>query len=127
VSVYDEMKGPGDLTKASGKKRKKWAHCREPQSSGWLAAREKATREYLTWSTSHTVIDDALKRELQMVLHSFALLLAERAKNVVIPTPQFADLTVRPRYPGEGEPLLHGDSPIPVMRHLPCLLGCLAP
>jgi hypothetical protein len=37
-----------------------------------------------------------------MAYRSFALQQAERAKNVVIPTPQFADLTVRPRYPGEG-------------------------
>jgi hypothetical protein len=64
--------------------------------------------------TSHTVVNDALKRELRMTLCSFALQEAERAKNVVIPTPQFTDLTVGPRYPGEGEPLPHGDSPIPV-------------
>jgi hypothetical protein len=38
TSVYDDMKGPGDVTKASGKKCKKRAHDSEPQSSGWLAA-----------------------------------------------------------------------------------------
>jgi hypothetical protein len=62
-----------------------------------------------------------------MAHRSFALLLAERAKNVVIPTPQFADMTVRPRYPGEGEPLLHGDPPIPVTGRLPRLLGHSVP
>jgi hypothetical protein len=111
VSVWDEMKDPRDATKASGKKRKKRPHDSEPQLSSWLAAREKATREYLMWSTLHTVVDEALKRELQMALCSFALLLAELAKNVVIPTPQFVDLMVLPRYPGEGEPLPHGDPP----------------
>jgi hypothetical protein len=30
ASVYDKMKGPGDSTKASGKKRKKRAHDSEP-------------------------------------------------------------------------------------------------
>jgi hypothetical protein len=95
--------------------------------SSWLAAREKATREYLARSTSHTVVDEALKRELQMALRSFALLLAELAKNVVIPTPQFADLTVLPRYLGEGEPLPHGDPPIPMTGRLPCPLGCSVP
>jgi hypothetical protein len=127
ASVWDEMKGPGDSTEASGKKRKKRAPDSEPQSSSWLAAQEKATREYLAQSTSHTVVDKALKRELRMALRSFALLPAERAKNVVIPTPQFADLTVRPRYPGEGEPLPHGDPPIPVMGRLPRLLGRSVP
>jgi hypothetical protein len=46
---------------------------------------------------------------------------------MVILTPQFADLTVRPRYPGEGEPLPHGDPPIPVMGHLPRPLGRSVP
>jgi hypothetical protein len=77
ASVWDEMNDPGDAPKASGKKRKKWAHDSEPQSSGWLAAREKATREYLTRSTSHIVVDDTLKRELRMALRSFALQEAE--------------------------------------------------
>jgi hypothetical protein len=46
---------------------------------------------------------------------------------VVIPTPQFEDLTVRPRYPGEGELLPHGEPPIPVTWRLPHLLGCSIP
>jgi hypothetical protein len=92
---------------------KKRAHCCEPQPDDWLAARDKATREYLAWSTSHTVVDKTLKRELRMAYRSFTLQEAERAKNVVVLTPQFADLTVRPRYPGEGEPLPHGDPPYP--------------
>jgi hypothetical protein len=41
-------------------------------------------------------------------------------------TPQFADLTVHPRYPGEGELLPHGDPPIPVTGCLPCPLGSSA-
>jgi hypothetical protein len=121
------MIDPAALSKASGKKHKKRAHDSEPQLSGWLAAREKATREYLARSTSHTVVDDALKKELHMALRSFTLQEAERAKNVVIPTPQFMDLTVRPRYPGEGEPLPHGDPPIPVTRRLPRPLGHSVP
>jgi hypothetical protein len=119
ASVWEEMIDPEDAPKASGKKRKKQAHDSEPQPDGWLAAQDKATREYLTQSTSHTVVDETLKRELQMAYHSFALLVAERAKNLVVPTPQFVDLTVRPRYPGEGEPLPHGDPPIPVTGCLP--------
>jgi hypothetical protein len=127
ASIWDEMIDPEDAPKASGKKRKKWAHDSEPQSGGWLAARDKATREYLVRSTSHTVIDETLKRELRMAYRSFALQEAERAKNLVIPTPQFADLTVRPRYPGEGEPLPHGDPPIPVTGCLPRPLGRSVP
>jgi hypothetical protein len=113
VPLWDKMIDPEDAPKASGKKRKKRAHDSEPQSGSWLTARDKATREYLARSTSHTVVNDTLKRELRMAYRSFALQEAERAKNVVIPTPQFADLTVRPRYPGEGEPLPHGDPPYP--------------
>jgi hypothetical protein len=77
ASVYDEMTGPGDSSKTSGKKRKKRAHDSEPQSSGWIAAQEKAMREYLTRLTSHSVVDEALKIELRMAHHLFALLLAE--------------------------------------------------
>jgi hypothetical protein len=61
VSIWDEMIDPGDASKASGKKRKKRAHDSEPQSGGWLAARDKATREYLARSMSHTVVNDTLK------------------------------------------------------------------
>jgi hypothetical protein len=125
VSVWDEMIDPEDAPKASGKKRKKRAHDSEPQSGGWLAARDKATREYLARLTSHTVVDEMLKRELRMAYRSFALQEAERAKNVVVPTPQFADLTVRPRY--LGEPLPHGDPPIPVTGRLPRPLGRSVP
>jgi hypothetical protein len=113
ASIWDEMKGPGDVTKASGKKRKKWAHDSEPQSVGWLAAHEKAMREYLARSTKHTIADHTPKTKLRLVLRAFALQEAERAKNMVIPTPQFTDLQVRPRYLGEGEPLPHGDPPYP--------------
>ena len=113
ASVWDDIVDPEDPPKASGKKRKQQAHDSEPQPEGWLAARDKATREYLARSTSHTIVDDALKRELRMARCSFALQEAERARNVVIPTPQFADLTVHPRYPGEGEPLPHGDPQYP--------------
>jgi hypothetical protein len=127
ASVWDEMIDPEDAPKASGKKWKKRAHDSEPQSGGWLAARDKAMREYLAPSTSHTVIDKTLKRELRMAYHSFALQEAERAKNVIVPTPQFTDLTVRPRYPGEGEPLPHGDPPIPVTGRLPRPLGRSVP
>jgi hypothetical protein len=127
ASVWDEMIDPEDAPKASGKKRKKRAHDSEPQLDGWLAARDKATREYLARLTSHTIVDETLKRELRMAYRLFALQQAERAKNVVVPTPQFADLTVRPRYPGEGEPLPHGDPPIPVTGCLPRPLGLSAP
>jgi hypothetical protein len=73
MSVWDEMKGPGDVTKAPGKKHKKRAHNSEPQPDSWEAAREKATREYLAQSTKHTVADDALKRELRLAFRAFAL------------------------------------------------------
>jgi hypothetical protein len=105
ASVWAQMRGPDDPPKPLSKKRRKQAHDYE-QVDGWTAAREKATREYPAQSTTHTVVDDdALKSELRMARRSFTLQEAERARNVVIPTPQFADLMVRPRYPGEGEPL----------------------
>jgi hypothetical protein len=46
---------------------------------------------------------------------------------MVIPTPQFVKLPLHAKYKGEGEPLLHGDPPIPVMGHLPCPLGRSVP
>jgi hypothetical protein len=48
ASAWDEMKGPADTTKASGKRRKKQAHDSEHPSYGTLAIQEKVTREYLT-------------------------------------------------------------------------------
>jgi hypothetical protein len=77
TSVWDEMIGPGDAPKASGKKRKKRAHDSEPQLDGWLATQDKATREYLARSTSHTVVNETLKRELRIAYRSFALQEAE--------------------------------------------------
>jgi hypothetical protein len=123
ASAWSGMGNPDDPPKASGKKRKKRAHASEPQVDGWTAAREKATREYLARSATHTIVDDALKHELQMARRSYALQQGELAKRVVIPTPQFAELTVRTRYPGEGEPLPHGDPPITVTGCLPRPLG----
>jgi hypothetical protein len=122
ASVWDEMRGPGDPPKPLSKKRKKSAHDYE-HMDGWTAAHEKATREYLAWSATHTVVDDALKSELRMARRAFALQEAARAEVVVIPTPQCVDLTVHPRYPGEGEPLPHGGPPIPVTGCLPHPLG----
>jgi hypothetical protein len=52
VSVWDEMRGPGDPPKPLSKKRKKRAHDNEPIVDGWTAAREKAMREYLMRSTT---------------------------------------------------------------------------
>jgi hypothetical protein len=127
ASVYDEMTGPGDSSKAYGKKRKKRAYDSEPQSSGWLATQEKAMIDHLVRSTSHTVVDETLKRELRIAYRSFALQEAERAKNVVFTTPKFMALTVRPRYPGVGEPLPHGDPPKPVTGRLPHPLGRSVP
>jgi hypothetical protein len=97
VSVWDEMRGPGDPPKPLSKKRKKWAHDSELHVDRWTAARKKATREYLTQSTTHTIADNTLKSEIRMVRRAFALQEAARAKAMVIPTPQFTDLTVHPR------------------------------
>jgi hypothetical protein len=46
---------------------------------------------------------------------------------MVIPTPQFVDMQVHPRYPGEGDPLPHGDPPIPMMGRLLRPLGRSVP
>jgi hypothetical protein len=46
---------------------------------------------------------------------------------VVIPTPQFVELPLRTKYLGEGEPLPHGDPPIPVTGCLPRPLGRSVP
>jgi hypothetical protein len=73
VSVWDEMRGPGEPPKPLSKKRKKRAHDSEPHMDGWTAARKKATREYLAWSTMHIVVNDTLKSELRMARRSFAL------------------------------------------------------
>jgi ribosomal protein L28 len=121
------MKDPAETTKASSKKRKKEAHDSEPQLDGWIAVHKKATREYLAQLSTHTVISEALKTEIRLALNAFALREAEWEKHVVIPTPHFAELPVCPRYQGEGEPLPHGDPPIPVTGCLPRPLGGLAP
>ena len=66
ASVYAQMRDPDDPPKPLSKKRKKRAHDSEPQADGWTVARDKATREYLARSATHTVVDDALKHELRM-------------------------------------------------------------
>jgi hypothetical protein len=78
-------------------------------------------------SSTHTVEDEALTAELRSARRAYALEQAELAKAVVIPTPQFVDLMVRTKYPGEGEPLPHGDPPIPVTGCLPHPLGRSVP
>jgi hypothetical protein len=75
----------------------------------------------------HMVDDKALTAELRSARRAYALEQAELAKAVVIPTPQFADLTARTKYPREGEPLPHGDPPIPVTGRLPRPLGHSVP
>jgi hypothetical protein len=52
-------------------------------------------------------------QELRSACHAFALEQAELAKNVVIPTPQFADLTVRTKYLGKGNRYHTGTLPYP--------------
>jgi hypothetical protein len=111
--VWAEMKDPAEPSKASSKKQKTQAHDSEPQADGWIAVHDKATREYLTQSTMHTLVDKALKTKVQLALRTFALREAEWAKNMVILTPQFTELPLRPWYLREGEPLPHGDPPYP--------------
>ena len=124
-SMWDQMRDPDEPQKPLSKKRKKRGITYEP--CGLLAVHEKVTREYLARSSTHTVDDEALTAELRSARHAFAREQAELAKNMVTPTPQFADLTVRTKYPGEGEPLPHGDSPIPVTGRLPRPLGYTTP
>jgi hypothetical protein len=84
-------------------------------------------REYLARSSMHIVNNEALTAELQSVCHAYALQQAEQARTMVILTPQFVELLLRPRYQGEGEPLPHGDPPIPVTGGLPHPLGRSVP
>jgi hypothetical protein len=123
--MWKHVRGPDDPPKPLSKKRKKKGITYELY--GLAAVHQNVTREYLARSSMHTVEDEALAAELRSARRAFALEQAELAKNVVIPTPQFADLTARTKYPGEGEPLPHGDPPIPVMGHLPCPLGRSVP
>jgi hypothetical protein len=73
------------------------------------------------------VDDEALTAELQSARRAYALEQAELAKTVVIPTPEFVELPLRTKYPGEGELLPHGDPPIPVTGHPPRPLGRSVP
>jgi hypothetical protein len=75
----------------------------------------------------HTVVDEALATEIRLLTCTFALGEAERVRNIVILTPQFAELPLCPRYQGEGELLPHGDPPIPVTGCLPHPLGRSVP
>jgi len=124
-SMWDQLRDPNDPPKPLSKKRKKMGLTYEP--IGLAAVYEKVTREYLARSSTHTAEDEALTAELRSARRTYAREEAERAKKVVIPAPQFADLTVRTRYPGEGEPLPHGDPPIPVTGRLPRPLGRSVP
>jgi hypothetical protein len=121
----DHMWDPDAPPKPLSKKREKRGIKYDP--CGLTAVYQKVTRDYLAQSSTHTVDDEALTAELWSARRAFALEQAELAKHMVIPTPQFADLTVRTRYPGEGEPPPHGDPPIPVTGRLPRLLGDTAP
>jgi hypothetical protein len=124
-SMWAQMRDPYDPPKALNKKRKKWGI--EYQSYGILAVHEKVMRDYLARSSTHTVNDEALTVELRSACRAYALEQAELAKTMVIPTPQFVELLLRTKYLGEGEPLPHGDPPIPVTGRLPCPLGRSVP
>jgi hypothetical protein len=102
------MMGPADTEKASGKKRKKWAYDSEHPSYGTLAVHEKVTREYLVRLSTHTVDDEVLTVELRSACRTYALQQAEEARTMVIPSPQFVELPLHPKYKGEGEPLRQG-------------------
>jgi hypothetical protein len=127
ASIWAQMDGPGGVTKASGKKHNKRAHDNEHPLYGILAIHEKVTREYLTRLSTNTVDDEALAMELRSARWAYALQQAEQARTMVLPTPQFVELPLHTKYKGEGEPLLHGDPPIPVMGKLPCPLGHSVP
>jgi hypothetical protein len=124
-SMWNHLRGPDDPPKALSKKRKKWGV--EYQSYGFLTVHEKVTRDYLARLSRHTVDDEALTAELRSARRAYALEQAELAKTVVIPIPQFVELPLRAKYLGEGEPLPHGDPPIPVTGRLPRLPGCTVP
>jgi hypothetical protein len=123
--MWAQMKGPNDPPKALSKKRKKRGI--EYQSYGVLAIHEKVKRNYLVRSSMHTIDDEALTAELRSAHQAYALEQAELAKTMVIPSPQFVELPLCTRYPGEGEPLPHGDPPIPMTGHLPRPLGRSVP
>jgi hypothetical protein len=127
MSIWEQMKGPGDATKAYSMKHKKWAHHNEHQSYGILAIHEEVTREYLVRLSAKTVDDEALATELRSARQAYALQQAEQARTMVLPTPQFVELPLQTRYKGEGEPLPHGDPPIPVTGCLPHPLSRLVP
>jgi hypothetical protein len=99
-SMWQHMRGLDDPPKALSKKRKKKGITYEPYSL--VAVHKKVTRDYLTRSSTHTVDDKALTVELRSACRAYALEQAELAKAVVIPTPQFADLTACTKYPGKG-------------------------
>jgi hypothetical protein len=124
-SMWNHLRGPDDPPKELSKKRKKRGI--EYPSYSLLAVHEKVTRDYLAQSSTHTVVDEALTVELWSARQAFALEHAELARNVVIPTPQFVELPLHTKYPGEREPLLHGDPPIPVTGQLPRPLGRTVP
>jgi hypothetical protein len=97
TGIQTHMSGPRrraqkTLQKTSSKKHKKQAHDSEHQLYSILAIHKKVTREYLAQSSTHTVDDEALTTELRSASRAFALQEAERARNVVIPTPQFTEL-----------------------------------
>jgi hypothetical protein len=89
--------GPED-TKASGKKRKKWAHDSEHQLYGIFAIHEKVTRENIARSSMNIINDEALTAELRSACRTYTLQQAEWARAMVIPTPQFAELPLYPKY-----------------------------
>jgi hypothetical protein len=99
ASIWAQMKGPED-TKAPGKKHKKRVHDSEHQSYGLSAIHEKVMREYLTQSSTNTIDDEALTMELRSAHPAFALQEAERARNVVILTLQFVELSLYTKYKG---------------------------
>jgi hypothetical protein len=88
-SMWQHMRDPDAPPQALSKKRKKKGITYKPY--GLMAVHKEVTREYLARSSTHTVDDKALTVELRSACHAFALELAELAKHVVIPTPQFAD------------------------------------
>jgi hypothetical protein len=111
-SMWKHLRGPDDPPKVLSKKRKKWGV--EYQSYGVLAVHEKVTRDYLVRSSTACVDDEALTTELQSAHQAYTLEQADLEKTVVILTPQFVELPLHAKYPGEGEPLSHGDTPIPM-------------
>jgi hypothetical protein len=110
ISIWEQMDGPGDTTKASGRKHKTVLMTMSISRMACLLNTRKS-RGTTSRNRTNTVNNEALTAELRSACRTYARQLAELAKMTVLPTPQFCRSAQSTR--GKGNRYRMGTPPYP--------------